>query len=202
MGRSPSDTTVNELNVNGSNIASEEEIANAFNEYFTNIGPNLANSIHDSDASFEQFIKPAESKFSRFKLVSESIVVKLLNGLSNCKVAGLDKISGRILKIAANTIAPSLTHIFNHSLISNCFPYEWKMARLVPTYKKGPRDLTENYRPISILPAISKIMERLLYDQIYQYLSDNSLLSEHQFGFRKSHSTASALLDMYKQLVC
>ena len=69
------------------------------------------------------------------------------------------------------------------------------MARLVPIYKKGPRDLTENYRPISILPAISKIMERLLYDQIYQYLSDNSLLSEHQFGFRKSHSTASALLD-------
>ena len=65
LGRSPSDTTVNELNVNGSNITSEDEIANAFNEYFTNIGPNLANSIHDSDASFEQFIKPAESKFSR-----------------------------------------------------------------------------------------------------------------------------------------
>ena len=195
LGRSPSDTTVNKLNVNGSNITFEEEIANAFNEYFTNIGPSLANSIHDSDASFEQFIQPAESKFSRFKLVSESKVVKLLNGLSHRKAAGLDKISGRILKIAANTIAPSLTHIFNHSLISNCFPYEGKMARLVPIYKKGPRDLTENYRPISILPAISKIMERLLYDQIYQYLSDNSLLSEHQFGFRKSHSTASALLD-------
>ena len=69
------------------------------------------------------------------------------------------------------------------------------MARLVPIYKKGPRYLAENYRPISILPANSKIMERLLYDQIYQYLSDNSLLSQHQFGFRKSHSTASALLD-------
>ena len=88
-----------------------------------------------------------------------------------------------------------MLYTFNHGLISNCFPYEWKMARLVPIHKKGPRNLTENYRPISILPAISKIMERIMYDQIYQYLSDNSLLSEHQFGFRKFHSTASALLD-------
>ena len=59
------------------------------------------------------------------------------------------------------------------------------MARLVPIHKKGPRDLIENYRPISILPAISKIMERILYEQIYQYLSENSLLTEHQYGFRK-----------------
>ena len=185
----------NELKINDSKITSNEEIANAFNEYFTNIGPSLANSIDESNTSFKTFVKSAESKMDRFRLVSVGKVVKLLKGLSNCKAAGLDKISGKILKVAANTIAPSLTHIFNHGLISNCFPYEWKMARLVPIHKKGPRNLTENYRPISILPAISKIMERIMYDQIYQYLSDNSLLSEHQFGFRKFHSTASALLD-------
>ena len=72
LGRSLSDST--EQKVNGSNITSTEKIANAFNEYFTIIGLNLANCIHDSDASFEQFIKPAESKFSRSKLVSESKV--------------------------------------------------------------------------------------------------------------------------------
>ena len=110
-------------------------------------------------------------------------------------VKQLDKISGRILNVAANSIAPSHTHIFNHGLISNCFPDEWKMARLVPIHKKGPRDLIENCRPISILPAISKIMERILYEQIYQYLSDNSLLTEHQYGFRKILSIVSALLD-------
>jgi hypothetical protein len=120
-----------------------------------------------------------------------------LNGLSNGKAAGLDKISGKILKVSVSTIAPSLTHIFNNGLISNCFPNEWEMARLVPIRKKGRRNLTENYRPISILlgPAISKIMERIMYDQIYQYLTDNFLLSEHQFGFRKYHSTALSLLD-------
>ena len=195
LGRSSNETIVNELKINDSKITSNEEIANAFNEYFTNIGPSLANSIDESNTSFKTFVKSAESKMDRFRLVSVGKVVKLLKGLSNCKAAGLDKISGKILKVAANTIAPSLTHIFNHGLISNCFPYEWKMARLVPIHKKGPRNLTENYRPISILPAISKIMERIMYDQIYQYLSDNSLLYEHQFGFRKFHSTASALLD-------
>ena len=110
LGRSPSDITVSELKVNGSNITSTEEIANAFNEYFTNIGPNVANSIHDSDASYEQFVKPAESKFSGFQLVLESKVVKLLNGLSNRKAADLDKISGNILKIAANIIIFLLYH--------------------------------------------------------------------------------------------
>ena len=195
LGRSSNDTTINELSIDGSNITSTQEMANGFNEYFTNIGPNLASSIDDSNTSFRLFVKPAKSKLDRFKLVSVSRVIKLLNGLSNCKATGLDKISGRILKVAANSIAPSLTHIFNHGLISNCFPDEWKMARLVPIHKKGPRDLIENYRPISILPVISKIMERILYEQIYQYLSDNSLLTEYQYGFRTMHSTVSALLD-------
>ena len=95
--------------------------------------------------SFRLFVKPAKSKLDRFKLVSVSRVIKLLNGLSNCKPTGLDKISGRILRVATNSIAPSLTHIFNYGLILNCFPDEWKMAQLVPIHKKGPRDLIGNY---------------------------------------------------------
>ena len=195
LGRSPGNTVVNELKFNDTKITSPEEIANAFNTYFTDIGPNLASSIDDTDITFDRFVKPATSKMTRFKLVSHTKVVKLLNGLSNSKATGLDKISGKILKTAAPTIALSLTHIFNYAIITSCFPYEWKAARLLPLHKKGPRDLPENYRPISILPAISKVMERIMYDQIYEYLNDNSILSEHQFGFRKSHSTASALLD-------
>jgi hypothetical protein len=73
-------------------------------------------------------------------------------------------------KKSYTTIALSLTHIFNHAIITSCFPYEWKAARLLPLHKKGPQDLPENYRPISILPAISKVMERIMYDQIYEYL--------------------------------
>ena len=66
---------------------------------------------------------------------------------------------------------------------------------MLPLFKKGPRNLAENYRPISILLSISKVMERIMYDQFYEYLNANLILSDHQFRFRKFHSSASALLD-------
>jgi hypothetical protein len=69
------------------------------------------------------------------------------------------------------------------------------MARVSPLYKNGQKNLPGNYRPISVLPAVSKVMERILYDQLYDYLTKFQLLNDCQFGFRKSHSTATALLD-------
>ena len=86
-------------------------------------------------------------------------------------------------------------HIFNQAVTLSSFPDEWKTARVVPLHKNGQRNLAGNYRPISVLPVISKIMEKILYDQLYNYLSNFNLLSDNQFGFRKFHSTATALLD-------
>ena len=124
LGRSPSDTSVNELKVNDAMLTSPGEIAEAFNTYFSNVGPTLANSMADSSVSFEQFVKPTQSKMLRFKLVPYSKVLGLLNSLSKSKATGLDKISGKILKAAACSIASSLTYIFNHALISCHFPSE------------------------------------------------------------------------------
>jgi hypothetical protein len=119
----------------------------------------------------------------------------LLSQLTGNKATGLDNISSKVVKIAAPVISDSLTYIFNQSIILCTFPNEWKVARIIPLFKNGKRNLAGNYRPISVLPAISKVMERILYNQLYEYLSLNNLLSEHQFGFQKFHSTASALLD-------
>ena len=80
-------------------------------------------------------------------------------------------------------------------LYPSSFPDQWKVARVTPLYKSGKRNIPGNYRPISVLPAISKVMERILYNQLYNYLTKFRLLSTSQFGFRKSHSTATALLD-------
>ena len=114
--------------------------------------------------------------------------------LSGSKATGLDKMSSKVLKIAAPVISDSLTYIFNQAVTLCTFPNGWKIARVISLFKNGQRNLPGNYRPISILPALSKVMERILYTQLYEYLSVNNLLSEHQFGFRKYHSTASALL--------
>ena len=118
-----------------------------------------------------------------------------MHGLSGNKATGIDNISCKIIKIAAPAISDSLTFIFNQAITLSSFPNEWKMARVIPLYKNGQRNIPGNYRPISVLPAISKIMERIMYDQLYNYLTKFELLSDSQFGFRKSHSTATALLD-------
>jgi hypothetical protein len=89
-----------------------------------------------------------------------------------------------------------LTKIFNMAISNEFVLSEWKLARVTPLHKKGPWNLLNNYRPISILPVVrSKVFEKVLYEQLYDYLVTNNLLSHHQFGFRQFHSTASALLD-------
>ena len=122
-----------------------------------------------------------------FQTVSYSKVFKLLNNI--------DKISARILKVTAPVITNWIAKIFNGSVESGEFPLDWKIARVTPLHKKGPRNLLDNYRPISILSTISKVLEKILYEQFYDYLSTNNLFSKHQFGFRHFHSTMSTLLD-------
>ena len=81
------------------------------------------------------------------------------------------------------------------AILTETFPHEWKTAKVAPLHKKGPRKLLDNYRPISVLPVISKIFEKILYEQLYECLVTGNLLSKNQFGFKRFHSTASALLD-------
>ena len=88
-----------------------------------------------------------------------------------------------------------MTKPFNYSILNGVFPHDWKIAKVIPLYKKGLKTMLDNYRPISILPAISKAMENILYD----YLSNSGILSKYQFGFRRHHSTSTALLDSTKQ---
>ena len=166
-----------------------------FNEYFSNIGPDLANEIDMSNCNFETYVKETKSEFAAFQPKTVSEIFNLLCGLSGQKATGIDKISCKIIKIAAPAIADSLTHIFNQAIISSSFPDQWKVASVTPLFKNGQRNCPGNYRPTSVLPATSKIMERIMYNQLYNYLTKFGLLSNSQFGFRKSHATATALLD-------
>ena len=106
------------------------------------------------------------------------------------KATGLDNMPSRLLKLAARILVPSLTFIFNQSLCSGIVHLDWKLARVTPVFKKGKRQDVNNYRPISIIPAVAKVFERIIYDQFYKYLNDNC-----QSGFRSLHSTLTALLE-------
>ena len=86
-------------------------------------------------------------------------------------------IPSKLLKMAASIVAPSLTAISTKSIITGVYPTEWKMARVTPVFKKGVKSNLINYRPISVIPVVSKVFEKIVYDQLYQYLNDNQLLS-------------------------
>ena len=101
-----------------------------------------------------------------------------------------------MLKHAAPIICHSLAYICNLSLITATFPSEWKLAKVTPIYKDGCKSDEGNYRPISVLSIISKIIERAVHDQLYEFLTKCNILNPAQSGFRRNHLTNSTPLDV------
>ena len=131
LGRQNKPTVINELCVGENNLANHKDIAEGFNEYFSNIGPNLASNIDSSSYNFETHVKNAKSEFAAFQHVTVSHVSRLLHGLSSNKATGIDKISCKIIKLAAPVISDSLALIFNRAMALSAFPDEWKVARVI-----------------------------------------------------------------------
>ena len=175
-------------------VSSASEMAEAFNCHFANIGHDLARDIPATDTVPESYLISTNATFS-FKSCSSNEVRKLLEELETKKSTGLDNLPPRMLKIAAGVLAPSLAFLFNQSISSGIVPTEWKLARVTPIFKKGKRQVVNNYRPISIIPAVAKVFEKIISDQFFGYLNDNDLLVSCQSGFRSLHSTLTSLLE-------
>ena len=105
-------------------------------------------------------------------------------------------ISTNLLKEISPIIAEPLSLIINQSLSTGIFPSKLKIAKVIPLHKKNEKDLLDNYRPISLLPSISKVFERIVYNQLYSYLTTIGILFKSQYGFRKSHSTETAAIEL------
>ena len=192
LGRNRKNSTINEIKLPGKTVTSTEELVEVFNDYFSNIGPRLAESVpNDNDVSFRQFVAQQPNDNFSFRPVSVTLVYNLLVKLSTSKATGLDNIAAKVLQMAAPVVAPSLTEIFNMSIDTQQFPPEWKTAEVIPLFKRGQRSLLDNYRPISILPVVVLLI--LLV--VYEYFDQQNLFSKHQFGFRPYHSTTTTLLD-------
>ena len=132
------------------------------------------------------------NKFN-FQQVDETFVRKQLKDLKTNKAIGLDKISAKTLKDSAYVSAPVLTKLFNRSLRSSTFPNIWKSGKVSALFKSGDRSDPNNYRPIIILPTVSKILEKAFHSQVYSYLEENQILTPKQFVFRPKLSTEIAL---------
>ena len=148
--------------------------------------------LHSVRQYYEKILKYPNSKF-KFNFVSEETVLKLLQDLDENKAAGLDNLSGKFLKDRATVLAKPISQICNLFIKYSIFPSDCKTAKLKPLFKKGSKTALKNYRPISLLSLVSKIIEKVIHDQTQSFLDKNNIIYRYQSGFRKFFSTDSCL---------
>ena len=162
-------------------------------KYYCSIGEQLSNKIPNKPNTFVKESLPNVRTAFRFSPLTPQQLIKTMSKFKTSKGFGVDNISSFFLKKGMPILASSLSQLFNLSISRGQFPDSWKVARVVPIYKDGPTYDRSNYRPISVLPVVARLFEKLIYEQLYSYLNKNSLLFSGQSGFRSHHSVLTSL---------
>ena len=189
------------LKIDNKEITNPAGIAQAFNSYFTNIGPELASKISCDDKHFTEYLSEPNQNTMCFIPTDQHEILKIVKTLKSKKSTGHDGISNKLLQQIIRNIAAPLEHIFNLSLSAGCCPDLLKLAKVIPVYKKDDPTQVTNYRPISLLPCISKILEKIVYKRLDSFLSLNKILNSAQFGFRKKFSTDFAIAKLLDKVI-
>ena len=191
---------IDQIEIGGLEINNPLSIAEKFNNFFTNVGPELAKKIVPSSQHPTDFLRGDYCNSMFLEPTTEEEIIDIITNLKNSSSTGQDNIPIKLIKLCKTELAPILSHINNQSLSDGIFPDPLKIAKVVPIYKNGDIKCVSNYRPISILPSFSKITEKLIYTRLDKYLTKNSILHQNQFGFRSKLSTSMALLELIDNL--
>ena len=165
-------------------------------DFFSNLAADLVKKLPHPPNKFgietvKRYYKNynLEKKNFTLKQVTEEAVLELLLSINISKAAGFDNLSGKFLKEGAPVLVTPITSICNLSINLSIFPEKCKNAKLKPLYKKGLKTEPKNYRPISLLPLVSKIIERMIYERTQIFLEQNKIIYKYQSGFCSNHST-------------
>jgi len=182
------------IKVKDKTITDPFEIATEFNEFFASIPINITENILPSDVPP---VLPNSNDVPIFKFednpLTRSEITDAIKSLKIKKTPDMFGISTFFISKFPLTLSTPLLHVFNLSLMQGIVPQQLKVAKVIPIFKSGEVDCTDNYRPISLLPIFSKILERIVCNRLSTFLDVNNLLSNCQFGFRKDHSTVHPL---------
>lgn len=183
-----------------------EESCNVVNSFFVSIGRTLADHIcNDITLQSASLPQTQQTSIPLTSFVLEATdpdeIMSIIGSLRSTAATGWDTISPLFLKKYAKTLAPILCHIFNLCFETSVFPTSMKKAIIHPIFKGGDGKIPSNYRPIAVLSALSKILERLINRRLTKYLERYNLLSPQQFGFRKNKSTCDAVQDVTSNVV-
>lgn len=170
-------------------------ISNAFNEYFSSVGSRISNSFNSNFDDHRKYLSDVNISHSFFFAPVSTREIELIINAMKGKTGDINSLSSKIIKLLSPLISPILVTLINKSLESGVFPGILKVAKVVPLPKGGDKSQISNYRPISILPVISKIYEKVVYRRLYRFLENNNILYSQQYGFRSGRSTTQAIIN-------
>ena len=179
----------------------DSEVPNKFNDFFVSAGKSISENLPQSNISPQSYLKGSYSESLFFTGCTADEVADVICGLRDKAGNNLYNIPISLLKIVAQVISVPLSLIFNQAISSGTYPKSLKISKVIPIYKAGERSCAGNYRPISILPDINKIFEKVIYKRLYSYISKNKIISPSQFGFQPNVSTSYALIDQLQYIV-
>ena len=184
---------INRVVLNDIEITDPKSIANAFSNYFANIGSDLASAIPSVvNSAYEWMSPPPRDSFFLSPITAEEIETEISN-LKICKAVGPSSIPVSILKILKRALSEPLQINLNASFLTGIVPERFKLARFIPVFKKGSKASLNNYRPISLLSIFNKLLEKMVYNRLSNYLEKRQLICSKQFGFRSHHSIVHAV---------
>ena len=192
-----------QLIVNGQLITKAGKIASEINNYFIMKVKLIRQGIAVLGNQFTKCKEVMDNKDCKLSIryVSLKKVNKMLKNLKNSRSTSIDELDNFCVKLAADIIDKPLHHIITLSLMSNRFPNCWKYSRVIPLHKKESTLECKNYRPVAILSPLSKILEKVVYEQLYNYFTINKIFHPNLHGYRHGRSTQTALMTMYDRWV-
>ena len=198
--------TPSQLFFEGRLITRPSGLSTCMNEFFIGKIKNLRQKIPPIACDPLMYLRQAMVNRScsfHLKLVSIPEVKKVINNLKNSSATGVDYIDTRTIKLGLEVLAPAMQHIINLSISTSTFPDAWKWHKVVPLLKgAGCEKISpNNYRPVALLPVLSKVLEKVVFGQLVEYLENNALIHPNLHGSRAGHSTATALTQLYDNWV-
>ena len=185
-------TFIKKIVCNNTEYEDEKDIAGIINDYFVTVGQSVQESIPPNNIDPITYMRGSYPNSFYFSYVDAADVHNAIQSLKN-KPGAMNSVPIKILKAISDIISPVFSRLVNKCITMGEFPLCLKTARVTPIYKGGEHSNTENYRPISVLPAFAKIFEKIVYKQLYSFIEKYNILSKYQYGFRSKMSTNQAI---------
>lgn len=202
IGRTNDKSTITDtLKIDNQIVTDKTKISNEFCNFFTNIGMKYANDIPVAKFNHNHYMRNKNKNNMFMAPTDQYEVIKMIDSIKRKNSSGHDKISSAFVKDLKHVLAPPLTILINQSLSSGYVPDLMKLAEVIPIFKAKDKESLNNYRPISLLPTFSKVLEKIVHKRLYSYLLTQSIFYESQYGFRSKHSTNHAVHELVDNVI-